>query len=65
MTFSFYDKDDYEDKIFSILRIVHVWTNFILTENVVAVVISSKNVVVAEQVITLLEVLSFCDLERA
>ena len=42
-----------------------MWTNFIFTENVVAVVIFSKNVVVAEQVITLLEVLSFCDWERA
>ena len=42
-----------------------MWTNFILTENGIAVVIFSENVVVAEQVITLLEVLSFCDWERA
>ena len=48
MTFSFYDKDDYEDKIFSILRIVCVWTNFILTEHGIAdIVIFSENVVVA------------------
>ena len=42
-----------------------MWTNFILTENGIAVVIFSENVVVAEQVITLLVVLSFCDWERA
>ena len=65
VTFSFEDNNDYEDEIFSLLRIVHVWTNFILTENGIAVVGCIENVVVEEQVITLLEVLLFCDWERA
>ena len=42
-----------------------MWTNFILTENGIAVVVFIENVVVEEQVITLLEVLLFCDWERA
>ena len=68
-SFRFEEDNNYEYKIFSILSIAGAWTSVILAGNRDghdhSATKSSVNVIVAETSYQMLEVLSFCDRERA
>ena len=69
-TFRFYGEDDYEDKIFSILSRAQVWTRqcrfgWELDSSCHSATGFSEKVVVAETSYQIIEVLLFCDQERA
>ena len=70
-TFRFWEEDDYEVEIFSILSSARAWTSVIFAGNVIAVVIllrtgaAAENIVVAETSYQMLEVLSFGAPEKA
>ena len=68
-SFRFWDEDDYENEIFSILSSARAWTNVILAAKCDShrhsTTSFSENVVVAEASYLMLEILSFGDRERA
>ena len=68
-SFRFEEDNNYEYKIFSILSIAGAWTGVILAgkrdSHGHSATKFSMNVVVAETSYQMLEVLSFCDWERA
>ena len=68
-TFRFYDENDYEYEIFSIVSIARAWGNVILAgkrgSSRHSTTSFSESVVVAETSYQMLEVLPFCNRERS